>query len=107
MNQSTQQTGNRRKFPQPNKVNPWNPAGDTVLKCEKLKASFLRSRRQQGGSLSWFFFSNSILEVFGFPGGSDSTESECTAGDPSSISGSGRFPRERNGTHSRILHQNN
>ena len=52
MNQSTQQTGNRREFPQPDKVNPWNSTGDTVLTCEKLKASFLRSRRQQGGSLS-------------------------------------------------------
>ena len=32
----------------------------------------------------------------GFPGGSDSKESAYTAGDPSSISGSGRFPGEGN-----------
>ena len=33
----------------------------------------------------------------GFPGGSDSKESACTAGDPSSVSGSGRFPGGGNG----------
>ena len=30
----------------------------------------------------------------GFPGGSDNKESACNAGDPNSISGSGRFPGE-------------
>ena len=30
------------------------------------------------------------------PGGSDCKESACSAGDPSSIPGSGRFPRKRN-----------
>ena len=33
----------------------------------------------------------------GFPGGSDSKESACNAGDLGSIPGSGRSPRERNG----------
>ena len=33
----------------------------------------------------------------GFPGGSDSKESACNAGDPSSISGSERFPGDVNG----------
>ena len=33
----------------------------------------------------------------GFPGGSDGKESVCNAGDPGSISGSGRFPGEGNG----------
>ena len=32
-----------------------------------------------------------------FPGGSDGKESACNAGDPSLISGLGRFPREENG----------
>ena len=32
-----------------------------------------------------------------FPGGSDSRESACYAGDPDSISGSGRSPGEVNG----------
>ena len=32
----------------------------------------------------------------GFPGGSDSKESACNAGDPGSIPGSGRSPREGN-----------
>ena len=31
----------------------------------------------------------------GFPGGSDGEESACNAGDPGSISGSGRFPWRR------------
>ena len=33
----------------------------------------------------------------GFPGGSESKESACNAGDPGSIPGSGRSPREDNG----------
>ena len=32
-----------------------------------------------------------------FPGGPDSKESACDAGDPGSIPGSGRFPGEGNG----------
>ena len=32
---------------------------------------------------------------FGFPGGSDSKASACSAGDPGSIAGSGRFPWRR------------
>ena len=34
----------------------------------------------------------------GFPGGSDSKESACNAGDPGSVPGSGRSPGEGNGT---------
>ena len=34
---------------------------------------------------------------FSFPGGSDSKESACNAGDPSSISGSESYPGEGNG----------
>ena len=33
----------------------------------------------------------------GFPGGSDSKESACSAGDPGSIPGLGRFPGEGKG----------
>ena len=33
--------------------------------------------------------------VWGFPGGSDSKETACNAGDPGSIPGSGRFPWRR------------
>ena len=39
----------------------------------------------------------------GFPGGSDSKETACNAGDLSSVPGSGRCPGEGNGTHSSIL----
>ena len=34
--------------------------------------------------------------IYGFPGGSNSKESACNAGDLSSISGSGRYPGEDN-----------
>ncbi|CAI9154609.1 unnamed protein product [Rangifer tarandus platyrhynchus] len=34
---------------------------------------------------------------FGLPGGTDGKESACNVGDPGSIPGSGRFPREGNG----------
>ena len=37
------------------------------------------------------------MEYLGFPGGSDSKESSCNAGDPDSIPGSGRSPEEGNG----------
>ena len=37
------------------------------------------------------------LSEEGFPGGSDSKESACNAGDPGSILGSRRSPGERNG----------
>ena len=40
----------------------------------------------------------SSLSVFwGFPGGSEGKASACNAGDPGSISGSGRSPGEGNG----------
>ena len=37
------------------------------------------------------------MKYTGFPGGSDSKESACTAGDLSLIPESGRFPGEGNG----------
>ena len=40
-------------------------------------------------TLMWLFW--------GFPGGSESKESSCNAGDPDLIPGSGRSPGERNG----------
>jgi len=39
-----------------------------------------------------------LLQIIGgFPGGSDSEESACSAGDPGSIPRSGRSPGEENG----------
>ena len=47
---------------------------------------------------------NSVVEAkVGFPGGSDSKESACNAGDPGPIPGSGGSPGEGNGNHSSIL----
>ena len=42
---------------------------------------------------SWF----NTEKFRGFPGGSDGKESACNAGDPGSVPGSGRSPREGNG----------
>ena len=42
---------------------------------------------------------NPLLQVegyWGFPGGSDSKQSACNAGDPGSVPGSGRSPGEEN-----------
>ena len=39
----------------------------------------------------------SSKELWGFPGGLDSKESDCNARDPGSIRGSGKSPREGNG----------
>ena len=45
-----------------------------------------------------------LMMAMGFPGGSDSKESTCNAGDPDLIPGSERSPGEGNGkTHSSIL----
>ena len=37
------------------------------------------------------------MDILGFPGSSDGKESACNAGDPDSISGSGRSSGEKNG----------
>ena len=38
-----------------------------------------------------------IVGTMGFPGGSDSKESTCNAGDPGSVPGLGRSPGKRSG----------
>ena len=60
-----------------------NLSVNIILNSEKLKAFPLRLGTRQGCLL-------------GFPGGSDSKESACNAGDPDSIPGSGRSPGEGN-----------
>ena len=40
---------------------------------------------------------HSLSTIMGFPGGSDSKESACNAGDPTSMPGSGRSPGGGNG----------
>ena len=44
-----------------------------------------------------------LLAFHLIPSGSDSQKSACNAGDPDSIPGSGRSPREGNTTHSSNL----
>ena len=41
--------------------------------------------------------------AMGFPGGSDSKESACNAGDSGLIPGSGRSPEKEMATHSNVL----
>ena len=54
-----------------------------------------------GGSISLYGSGFSLALVYpliqGFPGISDGKEFTCNAGDPDSIPGSGRSPREENG----------
>ena len=49
---------------------------------EEQKAEALRLKEEE----------LSEMRLQGFPGGSDAKESDCNAGDPGSISGSGRSP---------------
>ena len=44
-----------------------------------------------------------VKGLWGFPGGSDGTESACNVGDLSLIPGSRKFPSEGNATQSSIL----
>ena len=44
-----------------------------------------------------------VLDLKGFPGGSNSKESVCNVGDLGSVPGSGRSPGEEMATHSSIL----
>ena len=44
-----------------------------------------------------------LVKLMGFPGGSDDKESARNVEDLGSIPGSGRSPREGNGSHSSIL----
>ena len=43
------------------------------------------------------FNNNNIVLILGFPDGLDGKESACNAGDPGSITGSGRSPRGGHG----------
>ena len=54
---------------------------------EEQKAEALRLKEEE----------LSEMRLQGFPGGSDAKESDCNAGDPGSISGSGRSLAEGNG----------
>ena len=47
-----------------------------------------------------YIFTNTYLCIYDFPGGSDTKESACNAGDLGLTPGSGRFPGEGNGNSS-------
>ena len=71
--------------------------GSAVLKKLNL--------HQKNFTLRWGLLAHRALirECSRDPGGSDSKESACSAGDPGSTPESGRSPGERNITHSSIL----
>ena len=52
---------------------------------------------------TWSFYQTLSLFALCLPGGSDSKEFACNAGDPDSIPRLGRFPGERMATHSSVL----
>ena len=58
---------------------------------------FVRLLIQNHPRVVFFLFPLSILFLWGFSGGSDGKEFACSAGNPGSIPGSGRSPREGNG----------
>ena len=65
--------------------------------CEK-RNRFRYSRLESVQTDTWNTGSRfTVFLGLGFPGGSDSKESACNAGDPDSIPGSGRNPGEGNG----------
>ena len=65
--------------------------------CEK-RNRFRYSRLESIQTDTWNTGSRfTVFLGLGFPGGSDSKESACNAGDPDSIPGSGRNPGEGNG----------
>ena len=78
------------------------PLGDILLEKntgrKEKELGYLHQDRESIG-LTQFTVLASVPKtvLLGFPGGSDSKESTCNAGDPGSICGSGRSPREGNG----------
>ena len=96
----------RRRWSQRESQPCW-PSQASTLKAEKeghrnllsLQARQTRARRDENhdigsGDGSWQVF---WWELLGFPGGSDSKESACNAGDLGLILRSGRSPGEGNG----------
>ena len=77
------------------------PLGDILLEKntgrKEKELGYLHQDRESIG-LTQFTVLASVPKtvLLGFPGGSDSKESTCNAGDPGSICGSGRSPGERN-----------
>ena len=47
------------------------------------------------------------MSLLGFPGGSDGKETACNVGEPGSIPGSGRSPKEGNGYPLQYSHLEN
>ena len=63
-------------------------------KCEKA-IRYLKGKVVGGQFVK--DFENLQENLMGFPGGSDSKEFACNAGDPGSVLGSGRYPGKGNG----------
>ena len=85
---------------------PWNsPGKNTGVGCHFLLQGIFLTQESNPGLLHsrkiLYHLSYREVPIFfyytGFPGGSDSIESSCNAGDPGSILGSERSPGEGNG----------
>ena len=63
----------------------------------KLANNEEEESRELGPTWDCFCFLFCIIQIKGFPSGSDSKASACNAGDPGLIPGSGRSPGEGNG----------
>ena len=71
---------------------------DTALKTLNSSSPvFLIPVKRETTLIFGAWIDNLVAVSLGFPGGSDSKESTCNAGDLGSIPGSGRFPGEGNG----------
>ena len=89
----------------------WGGPGSSSWEGEKEGKEVLVSvsmgaiRSSRSGLFDCDYWNNiQPLQVpLGFAGGSDNKGSACSAGDPGSIPGSGRFPEKGMATHSSIL----
>ena len=94
-------------FPRTWHIYPPHPqrVGDTSFKTRlqrhlqwvPLAPSASLQSRSCASFLKWTFYFHGSIETEGFPGGSDSKESACNAGDPGSIPRLGRSPGEEKG----------
>ena len=76
------------------------PGGAQLSESEKLfhlRSSWVTGNRDRRVSDGGGWGADHLPLTWGFPGGSDGKESACSAGDPGSIPGWGRSPREGNG----------
>ena len=84
------------------KISNWEVGGTKIQTRASppnlIKVQSTLSRSKKNIVFVLYSSANELDNPLGFPGGSDSKESACNAGDPGSVPGSGRSPGEGNGT---------